>query len=303
MTNVKQSDVAWEREPDWYDSSPIARRPYCRECGTSLGFQFKKGSEILDLTVASASTTLRRFKPIHHFGAESMHRAWLNTEGLPEKRTEDYQKLVDKWVEGDREVPWVSEVTNPTGGRRRMASGWRGARWGRDWPAILLHGLFSDANMNWIKFGHAARIASEGFRVIMPDLRAHGLDHSPHDPAASYPRGILARDVKELRRHPGCLTLFDLGGFSLGARTTSRKRWAKGLRQACAILGGSGLDGLRDWRRRKDFFVGAIDRFDTASAGRSLLAFHPVHEEPRGRSCYRGIACCSTVSRMRSWTG
>ena len=39
---------------------------------------------------------------------------------------------------------------------------------------ILLHGLFSDAHMNWIKFGHAERIAREGFRVIMPDLRAHG---------------------------------------------------------------------------------------------------------------------------------
>ena len=31
---------------------------------------------------------------------------------------------------------------------------------GQGRPVILLHGLFSDANMNWIKFGHAARIAS-----------------------------------------------------------------------------------------------------------------------------------------------
>jgi pimeloyl-ACP methyl ester carboxylesterase len=36
-------------------------------------------------------------------------------------------------------------------------------------PVVLLHGLFSDAVMNWIKFGHAARIARDGFRVIMPD--------------------------------------------------------------------------------------------------------------------------------------
>ncbi|HJR83393.1 MAG TPA: alpha/beta fold hydrolase, partial [Sphingomicrobium sp.] len=53
-------------------------------------------------------------------------------------------------------------------------------------PVILLHGLFSDAQMNWIKFGHAARIASDGFRVIMPDLRAHGASGKPHDPA-NYP--------------------------------------------------------------------------------------------------------------------
>src|SRR5437868_14786433 len=89
---------------------------------------------------------------------------------------------------------------------------------GQGRPLILLHGLFSDANMNWIRFGHAALIASVGFRVIMPDLRAHGLSSSPHEPEY-YPRGILARDLRELIAHLG-LTEFDLGGFSLGARTT-----------------------------------------------------------------------------------
>ena len=45
------------------------------------------------------------FKPKHHFGAENIHRAWLNTEGLPEYSTQDYQKLVDKWVEATGEFP------------------------------------------------------------------------------------------------------------------------------------------------------------------------------------------------------
>src|SRR4028119_2522066 len=49
---LKQADVAWEREPDWYASSPIAKRPYCRECGTSLGFAYPD-SENMDLTVAA----------------------------------------------------------------------------------------------------------------------------------------------------------------------------------------------------------------------------------------------------------
>ena len=61
-------------------------------------------------------------------------------------------------------------------------------------------------------------IAAEGFRVIMPDLRAHGLSGKPHDPA-NYPQLVLVRDLKELIAHLG-LTDFDLGGFSLGARTT-----------------------------------------------------------------------------------
>jgi hypothetical protein len=102
--NVPQAKVRWLSGPDWYESSPIAKRPYCRECGTSLGFQFKEGSGNLDLTVAAFDDP-SRFKPQHHFGAESIHRAWLNTEGLPEKRTEDYQPLVDKWVDATGGFP------------------------------------------------------------------------------------------------------------------------------------------------------------------------------------------------------
>ena len=102
--NVPQAKMRWLGGPDWYDSSPIARRPYCGQCGTSLGFQFKEGSENLDLTVASFDDP-SRFKPKHHFGAESMHRAWIDTDGLPEMRTEDYQKLVDKWVDATGSFP------------------------------------------------------------------------------------------------------------------------------------------------------------------------------------------------------
>ena len=101
--NVKKADVTWEREPDWYVSSPIARRSYCRECGTSFGFAFPD-SENMDLTVASFDDP-SRFVPKHHFGAESLHRAWLNTEGLPEKRTDEYQPLVDKWIAATGSFP------------------------------------------------------------------------------------------------------------------------------------------------------------------------------------------------------
>jgi hypothetical protein len=101
--NVKKADVAWEHEPDRYVSSPIAYRPYCRECGTSLGFAFPDG-ENMDLTLGSFDDP-SRFRPTKHFGAESMHRAWLNTEGLPETRTDEYQPLVDRWVEATGKVP------------------------------------------------------------------------------------------------------------------------------------------------------------------------------------------------------
>jgi hypothetical protein len=102
--SVRQADVEWHHEPDWYDSSPIAERPYCRECGTSFGFRFKQGSDKMDLTVASFDDP-SPFVPRHHFGAESMHRAWLNTEGLKEIRTEEHHKLVEKWVEATGSFP------------------------------------------------------------------------------------------------------------------------------------------------------------------------------------------------------
>ncbi|HEX6072373.1 MAG TPA: alpha/beta fold hydrolase [Sphingomicrobium sp.] len=139
---------------------------------------------------------------------------------------------------------------------------WRETGEGR--PVVLLHGLFSDAQMNWINFGSAERIAGEGFRVIMTDLRAHGASGKPHDPA-HYPKGVLARDLTELIEHLG-LTNFDLGGFSLGSRTIVQAV-GEGLRPRKAILGGMGLQGLLNWDRRQRFFIDAIDMFDTARRG------------------------------------
>jgi pimeloyl-ACP methyl ester carboxylesterase len=129
---------------------------------------------------------------------------------------------------------------------------------------ILLHGLFSSAQMNWIKFGHAARVASEGFRVIMPDLRVHGASGKPHDPS-KYPSDILKRDLVELIAHLG-LSDFDLGGFSLGSRTTIDAVSA-GVKPRRAILGGTGADVLSNWQRRSGFFLHAIEHFDDAPRG------------------------------------
>ena len=39
------------------------------------------------------------------FRVESMHRQWLNTEGLPERRTEDYKPLVERWMEKVGKLP------------------------------------------------------------------------------------------------------------------------------------------------------------------------------------------------------
>ena len=232
-----------------------------RQCGTSLGFRFKADSENMDLAVAAFDDP-SRFVPKHHFGAESIHRAWLNTEGLKKSAPTSTRS----WSTNGLKRPVLSGMSEPTVTHWKASDGidlvFHELGAGR--PVILLHGLFSDATMNWINFGHAERIAGEGFRVIMPDLRAHGLSAKPQEPE-HYPVGILARDLRELVAHLGS-TDFDLGGFSLGSRTTV-EGVGEGLKPRKAILGGAGLEGLRHWERRKDFFLEAIELFDRVPRG------------------------------------
>ena len=122
---------------------------------------------------------------------------------------------------------------------------------GQGEPVVLLHGYISSADMNWIRFGHAAKVAEKGFRVIMPDLRAHGQSDAPHDPAL-YPPDVLANDGFALLEHLD-LTEYDLGGYSLGARTASRMM-ARGAKPKRLILSGMGLEGLIHTSRRADHF-------------------------------------------------
>ncbi len=101
--NIKKADIDWAHEPDWYQSSPIARRPFCSACGTSLGFAFPD-SDQMDLTVASFDDP-GRFRPTHHFGSESMHRNWLDTTGLPEQRIDAYEPVVSSWMDKVGKLP------------------------------------------------------------------------------------------------------------------------------------------------------------------------------------------------------
>jgi pimeloyl-ACP methyl ester carboxylesterase len=139
-------------------------------------------------------------------------------------------------------------------GGTRLAVHRRGA--GR--PVVLLHGLFSSAEVNWIKFCTAQALADAGFEAVMPDLRAHGQSEAPHD-ATAYPEDVLVRDLEAVVGGLG-LQDYDLGGFSLGARTAI-KGVIEGLRPRRLMLGGMGYIGLANWERRTAHFVDAIDRF------------------------------------------
>ena len=67
FAEVQQADVVWNGEPDWYDPSP--------------------------------------FRPKYHFGAESLHEAWIDTSALPRHRAAEYDLLVEKWKAAGRDMP------------------------------------------------------------------------------------------------------------------------------------------------------------------------------------------------------
>ncbi len=130
-------------------------------------------------------------------------------------------------------------------------------------PLVLVHGLFSSAEVNWVRYGHAALLARSGFRVVMPDLRAHGQSSKPHE-ATAYPQDVLSSDGMALVAHLGLSDGgYDLGGFSLGARTVVQMlahiQANGGAAPQRAIISGMGLSGLTSTGPRTRFFRHILD--------------------------------------------
>jgi pimeloyl-ACP methyl ester carboxylesterase len=123
-------------------------------------------------------------------------------------------------------------------GKDDVELAWREIGDGR--PVVLLHGLMGSGSL-LLGDGPARAIAAGGYRVILPDLRAHGDSGRPHDPAC-YPADVLADDGLALIDHLG-LEDYHLAGYSLGGKVVLRLL-ARGARPARAVVGGQGLDAL-----------------------------------------------------------
>jgi len=128
-------------------------------------------------------------------------------------------------------------------------------------PLVLVHGFVSTGYVNWVKYGHAARLADAGYRVVMPDLRGHGDSARPHDPAA-YPPDVLTDDGFALLEHVGLGpgADFDLGGYSLGGRTTLRML-VRGCTPARAVIAGMGLDNITTTGRSTGWFRNLLTHY------------------------------------------
>ena len=104
FVQLPRDALAWQRECDWYQSSPIARRGFCSVCGTPLAFDFLDPAKDLDLTVGSFDDP-SPLRPVLHAGAESILDTWLDTRDLPRHYTASTESVAKRWKAAGREVP------------------------------------------------------------------------------------------------------------------------------------------------------------------------------------------------------
>lgn len=101
MATVPRGTVAWQHEPAWRRSSPLARRAFCAACGSPLGFEYDD-SDLISIPIG-AFDSAESLVPSQHGGIES-RLPWVRVDThLPEERCDDdadYRKLVAQsgWV-------------------------------------------------------------------------------------------------------------------------------------------------------------------------------------------------------------
>ena len=105
--NLRKSQVTWLTPPAFYVSSKIARRGFCRRCGSPLSFEFND-SEYMDLSVGSLDDP-SAMKPVEHWSVETRISAWHADDGLPGRRLDENVTIAARWktAYGDDVVPGV----------------------------------------------------------------------------------------------------------------------------------------------------------------------------------------------------
>jgi hypothetical protein len=92
---ARRGEVSWQGEPAYFDSSKVARRGFCRTCGTPLTFE-RPDSEWVHFSVGSADEP-GLLRPVAHYGFEGVVEPFFVDDGLPKSRTEDSAEFVRKW--------------------------------------------------------------------------------------------------------------------------------------------------------------------------------------------------------------
>ena len=102
---VGRGNIGWENgEPAYFESSAIARRGFCRDCGTPLTFEYLDDGRKIDVTVGSLDEP-GRARPVGHFGSESIVGAFFADDGLPRERTDESEELAARWRAAHQSPP------------------------------------------------------------------------------------------------------------------------------------------------------------------------------------------------------
>ncbi len=88
LTSVPTGELTWTSgAPKWFASSNLAKRPFCGDCGTPLGFQYE-GSPRINVSIGSLDDPEQA--PIStHYGVESRWSFVKMCDALPEVTTAD----------------------------------------------------------------------------------------------------------------------------------------------------------------------------------------------------------------------
>src|SRR5262249_6079830 len=113
-------------------------------------------------------------------------------------------------------------------------------------PIVLVHGLASTKEVNWVYPGWVSTLTQAGRRAIALDNRGHGRSTKLYDPA-EYHTDRMVEDVLALLDYLE-LERADLFGYSMGARICAFLAAHRPARARSLILGGLRihlLDGVR----------------------------------------------------------
>lgn len=103
FVQVPRSRVQWEvGMPAYFRSSRLARRGFCRACGTPLSFEYTDEGASVHLSVGSLDRP-GRLRPIEHAGFEGHVESFFHDDGLPRSRTEDSEEYVALWKDAHGE--------------------------------------------------------------------------------------------------------------------------------------------------------------------------------------------------------
>jgi pimeloyl-ACP methyl ester carboxylesterase len=127
---------------------------------------------------------------------------------------------------------------------------------GKGEPILLIHGFTNTLN-DWIKKPIYDSLISNGYQIILVDLRGNGLSDKPENPEA-YAKNAEAKDLMGLMKHLQFKSYkaigYSRGSIILASLLVMDKHCSK------AVLGGMGADFTNpNWPRRIGFYNALIN--------------------------------------------